>query len=103
MTVQAQARQQRGARRQPGESPFYVHTLHGFFNLSTWLTAIGEVAACVSSPLRLARIADFRVHSGQLHVVGLPCRTFAIRTRIRALPAWSAITAAGPVSLDPGA
>jgi hypothetical protein len=33
------------------------------------------------------------------------CRagTFAMLTRMRALPAWPAITAAGPVTLDPNA
>jgi hypothetical protein len=65
------------------------------------LGADGGGGLCVES-VEAARIADFRVHSGQLQVVGLPCRTFAIRTRIRALPARSAITAAGPVTLDPG-
>jgi hypothetical protein len=42
--------------------------------------------------------ADSRVHSGQLHTVGLPCRDFAMRTRMRALPAWPSITAVGPVA-----
>jgi hypothetical protein len=35
-----------------------------------------STAACVPGPLRVARIADFRVHSGQLDTVGLPCRHF---------------------------
>ena len=42
------------------------------------------------------------VHGGQPHTVGLPCRDFAMCTRMRALPAWASITAAGR-NLDPGA
>src|ERR1700689_5120325 len=35
---------------------FHVHTLHGFFNLSTWLTAIaGAAVLLLSSPLPGAR------------------------------------------------
>ena len=64
------------------------------------MPVLTRVAACVPSSLRLARIADFRAHSGQLDTVGLPCRDFAMRARMRVLPAWPAITAAGPTSIQ---
>jgi hypothetical protein len=62
---------------------------------ATECPVLTSTAACVPSPLRLSLIADFWVHRGQLHTVGLPCRDFAMRARMRVLPAWPSITAAG--------
>jgi hypothetical protein len=70
---------------------------------ATECPVLTSTAACVPSPLRLARIGGFpgaqrTAGHGRPALPGLS----QVRTRIRALPAWPAITA-GHVTLDPDA
>jgi hypothetical protein len=78
-----------------------VHRAAGSVSQDTSVDAtecpvLTRVAACVSSPARLARIADFRGATGNCTRPACPAGTFAMRTRMRAPPPWPAITAAGP-------